>query len=218
MRVGLFGGTFNPIHYGHLRAAEEVREKAAMDKIVFIPAGVPPFKSQEAASAKARLEMTGCAIADNAFFELSDIECRTPRTSFTLDTISELIRLEPHNSFFFILGVDAFLELPLWHKPDQLVSLVSFILISRPGFHFSDLSESPYLITSRKQMRELEKSQPGPIEISLTGGGSALIVAVTPIGASSTGIRDDIRDGRSVRYLLPPEVQSYIINNGLYRK
>jgi len=129
MKIGIFGGTFNPIHYGHLRAAEEVREKLEFDKIIFIPSGKPPLKTEEIADAIHRYKITMRAIDNNHFFELSDIECRQIGKSYTVKTFEELKKTTPKAELFFILGIDAFLDIPNWWHPERLIALTNFVII-----------------------------------------------------------------------------------------
>jgi nicotinate-nucleotide adenylyltransferase len=216
MKVGIFGGTFNPIHYGHLRAAEEVREKLRLDRILFIPSGSPPLKRKEIATAEHRYEMVRLAILDNPFFKLSDIECRRAGRSYTLNTLEELSKADADAEFCFILGIDAFLDIPNWWQPDRLLAATDFIIIARPAFRFADLKASPYLKIRQSALKGLDGSVAETCMAELKTKRKVSLVRLTPIGASSTVIRRLIKQGRSVKYLLPPKVQSYIISNGLY--
>ena len=217
MKVGIFGGTFNPVHYGHLRAAEEVREKLGLDKILFIPSGRPPLKTREIASARHRYEMLRIAVKGNPFLELSDIECRKQGKSFTVNTLEALKNINVGTEFFFILGIDAFLDIPHWWRPEQLVSMTDFIVISRPGLSFGAMRESPYLTSGIKLLRDVDRSRNVTNVIKLKTNRYAILLRLTPIGISSTEIRKCIRQGKSIKYLLPPEVHSYIITHKLYK-
>ena len=217
MKIGIFGGTFNPIHYGHLRAAEEVREKLEFDKIIFIPSGKPPLKTEEIADVIHRYKMTMRAIDNNHFFELSDIECRQIGKSYTVKTFEELKKTNPKAELFFILGIDAFLDIPNWWQPERLIALTNFVIISRPGFKFIDLQTSPYTKINRRILRELDNGETETCKIKLKSNKDAILLRLTPIGISSTEIRRLIRQGKSIKYLLPAEVKSYIIANKLYK-
>jgi len=217
LKVGIFGGTFNPIHYGHLRAAEELREKLKFDKILFIPSGSPPIKTEAIADAVYRYEILRLAIFNNRFFELSDIECRLPGKSYTVKTVDELTKTNPETRFFFILGIDAFLDIPNWWQPERLIALTNFVIISRPGFKFIDLQTSPYTKINRRILRELDNGETETSKIKLKSNKDAILLRLTPIGISSTDIRRLIRQGKSIKYLLPAEVKSYIIANKLYK-
>jgi nicotinate-nucleotide adenylyltransferase len=216
MKVGIFGGTFNPIHYGHLRAAEEVREKLGLDKILFIPSGSPPLKIKELADAKHRYKMTRLAIVTNRLFELSDIECRLSGKSYTVKTVEELKKNNPEIEFFFILGIDAFLDVTNWWHPERLITLANFVIISRPDFRFIDLQISPYIKINRRILKRLDNAEIETYTIKLKSSRNATFLRLTPIGISSTGIRRLLKEGKSIKYLLPAEVESYIIANKLY--
>jgi nicotinate-nucleotide adenylyltransferase len=216
MKIGIFGGTFNPIHYGHLRAAEEVREKLKFDKILFIPSGSPPLKTEEIADAIHRYKMTRLAIVTNRLFELSDIECRLPGKSYTITTIDKLKKTNPGAEFFFILGIDAFLDITNWWQPERLITLTNFVIISRPDFRFTDLQASPYIKISRRILRNLDNAEIETYCMRLKSNRDIVFLRLTPIGISSTEIRKLIQQGKSIKYLLPVEVESYIIANKLY--
>lgn len=216
MKVGIFGGTFNPIHYGHLRAAEEVREKLGFDKVLFIPSGSPPLKTEELADAIHRYKMTRLALVTNRLFELSDIECRLSGKSYTVTTVERLKENNPEVEFFFILGVDAFLDITNWWHPERLVTLTNFVIISRPGFRFIDLQVSPYIKINRRILEELDNAKIETYSIKLKSNRDVTFLKLTPIGTSSTEIRTLIKQGKSIKYLLPAEVESYIIANKLY--
>jgi nicotinate-nucleotide adenylyltransferase len=216
LKVGIFGGTFNPIHYGHLRAAEEVREKLGFDKILFIPSGSPPLKIKELADAKHRYKMTRLAIVTNRLFELSDIECRLSGKSYTVKTVEELKKNNPEIEFSFILGIDAFLDVTNWWHPERLITLANFVIISRPDFRFIDLQISPYIKINRRILKRLDNAEIETYTIKLKSSRNATFLRLTPIGISSTGIRRLLKEGKSIKYLLPAEVESYIIANKLY--
>jgi nicotinate-nucleotide adenylyltransferase len=217
MKIGIFGGTFNPIHYGHLRAAEEVREKVNLDKILFVPAGNPPLKTEDIADIEDRYEMAKLAVADNRCFELSDIECRLSGKSYTVNTIEGLRRAHTESEFYLILGIDAFLDMPNWWQPDLLITLAHFIVISRPDFRFADLKKSPYLKTKESTLKDMDNVTAGKYTVNLKSNRDVILLNLTHIDISSTEIRRLIKQNKSIKYLLPPEVQSYIIRNGLFK-
>jgi len=218
MKVGIFGGTFNPIHYGHLRAAEEVKEKVSLDKILFIPSGRPPLKSKDIADARHRYEMTRLALMKNTHFEISDRECRQKGKSYTVKTLKELKRSHPEKDYYFILGIDAFLDMPNWWHNEELLTLAHFIIISRPGFQFIDLQMSPVIETKKSVLRKLDNKEIELHTINLQGFVTLMLLRLTPVGISSTDIRGRIKQHGSIKYLLPASVESYIIANKLYRK
>ena len=216
MKIGIFGGTFNPIHFGHLRVAEEARVAADLDKIMFIPSGHPPLKTEDVAPARHRLAMARLAVKGNPFFEVLDIECRSGRTSYTVTTLHELRRRHPDDRLYFMLGIDAFLDIPNWHRPDLLLQHRDFLVLSRPGCRFADLFSSPYLPAGKKLLRQLDAKTTVTGTVSLDSGGTVTLLNVAPIIVSATDIRTLISQGKSVKYLLPAEVESYIISQNLY--
>ena len=218
MKIGIFGGTFNPIHYGHLRAAEEVRLMFGLDRIFFVPSGNPPLKRKDLTDAGHRYNMARIAAGDNPYFEVLDIECVRTGKSYTVNTLEQLLRDYADTDFSFISGVDAFLDMPNWHEPEKILSLVDFIVISRPGKSFADLLRSPYLGLKRTSLASLDRGEAAPVTAVLQSGKGVTLAAVTPIGISSTDIRKSVKKGSSIKYLLPAEVESYIISNNLYRE
>jgi nicotinate-nucleotide adenylyltransferase len=216
MKIGIFGGTFNPIHLGHLRAAEEVRELMGLEKVLFIPSGSPPLKTEGLAEALQRYKMTRLAVINNRFFEVLDIECAKPGKSYTVDTLQELKQRFRGSHLHFILGTDAFLDLPNWYEPEQLVSLVDFIVISRPGTPFRDLLSSAYLDPEEKFPTDLDDGRVVSRRLRLPSSKAVFLARVTPLAISSTDIRRRIREGLTIKYLLPEEVESFIISNRLY--
>ena len=216
MRIGVFGGTFNPIHYGHLRAAEEVREMLAFDKVLFVPSGTPPLKTEDLADALKRFEMARLAIAGNRAFDVLDIECKKPEKSYTVDTLEVLLKLYGDAELYFMLGVDAFLDIPNWWMPEKLVSMVNFAVLARPGRSFIDLLSSPYMVIEREILKELDSSDGESLTLRLKSLKEAVLVKITPLDISSSGIRRSIRAGLSIKYLLPENVESFIISNKLY--
>ena len=218
MKIGIFSGTFNPIHYGHLRAAEEVRENFVLSKILFIPSKNPPLKNQELPAPEHRYKMTELAISENRFFEVSNIEYRRPGRSYTVQTIEELKNIYPDSTLYFILGIDTFLEIPQWWQPDRLVSMVDFIVISRPSFKFVSLLSSPYISTDKHGLERLDKGENRSVALKLKSERQAIALRISLIDISATAIRRLVREGKSIKYLLPEAIESYIIANGVYSK
>ncbi|MEK6777161.1 MAG: nicotinate-nucleotide adenylyltransferase [bacterium] len=211
MRIGIFGGTFNPIHLGHLIVAEDIRENFSLERILFVPSARPPHKpAPELIDAEHRLEMTRLALKGNPYFDLSAIEHHRSGFSYSVDTV-ESFRSEcgSEAELFFILGIDAFADINSWHEPKRLIGLCNFIVMSRPGFI---LEEALHFCTSTFGIR----AEPGSRQIPLPNGHFLYLEDATPVGISSTLVRDRIREGRSLKYILPESVASYIISNGLY--
>ncbi len=216
-RIGILGGTFNPIHYGHLRAAEEVREMIGLEKILFVPSCNPPLKDYEVAGPEMRYEMTKLAIEGNPYFDISDIECRRSGKSYTVETLSELKRLMPDKDLFFILGIDSFLEIPQWFRPYELMKMIDFIVVSRPGFRFEKLHQ---MLGNKDTWDILNKLDEGLIdkkELQINTGRKVLVLNITSLNISATIIRKLVREGKSIKYLLPESVEYYIISNRLYK-
>ncbi len=215
-KIALFGGTFNPIHYGHLRLAEEVREGLALEPVVFVPAAVPPHKGgAEASTARSRLEMTGIAIAGNPSFEVSDMEIRRGGPSYTVETLREL-KKEGYKgakdlSISLIIGGDSFNDITTWCEYEEILTLASLIVVERPHTPVKKVAEVLPERLARKYRydREAEAYQS-------SFGTSITYLTTTLMAISSSDIRERVRQGLSIRYLLPPEVAEYIMKNRLY--
>ncbi|MBI3803753.1 MAG: nicotinate-nucleotide adenylyltransferase [Nitrospirae bacterium] len=218
MRIGLLGGTFNPIHNGHLYIAEAVRKRLQLDRILFIPSGDPPHKKgEELPAAVHRLEMTRLALLGHPDFQTCDIEVTRPGKSYSIDTVSELKRRYPHDSLFFIIGSDAFFELSTWREPERLLSLCDFVVTSRPDHPFSQLPEvGPLLTLDRAPLLDLDRRVEGIVCLPLPSGNSIYFLAIPPSPISASEIRKRLAFGRDVKNLLPDPVASYIIKNKLY--
>ena len=196
-RIGIMGGTFDPIHYGHLVIAEAAWYAFALEKVIFIPTGSPPHKrNNHATAADQRAEMAGLAIASNPHFVLSKIEVERQGFSYSVDTVSA-INQQYHGAaaIYFITGADAVLEIDTWHKPEQLLSLCRFVAATRPGFDLSRLDKLPSAWRDKIDLLE----SPG-------------------LDISSTDIRQRVHDGRPIKYLLPESVEEYIYQHQLYGK
>ena len=215
--MGVFGGTFNPVHYGHLRAAEETCDRLGLERILFIPSGTPPLKTLDIAPASHRFEMTRIAAAGNRRFEVLDVECRNQGKSYTVNTLLSLLELYDQAELFFILGVDAFLDLPHWWQPEKLLSLTNFIVLSRPGQAFLKLSGSPFVHLKKKDLEQLDRGETGSLSIGLSSGKQLELLRIPSLEISSSYIRTMVRSGRSIRYLVPAKVEKHILSHGLYR-
>jgi nicotinate-nucleotide adenylyltransferase len=191
VRLGVFGGTFDPIHLGHLRAAENALECLALDRVAFIPAAVPPHRAQPSSSALDRYAMTALATAGHPRFAVSDIELRREGPSYTVDTVAALRAQAPEDEVYVIVGSDTFPEMSTWKDHERLFSLCTVAVVSRPG---------------EQAAGERGPAPPGVAHVE----GPAL-----PISAS--GIRERVRQRRSVRYLVPDAVADYIDKRALYR-
>ena len=199
-RLGLMGGTFDPIHQGHLVTAEEVRVWFGLDKVIFVPSGQPPHKTEKHITAKEkRLLMTELATVTNPFFEVSTVELNREGYSYSADTVSYFRSImDVDSELFFITGGDAILEILTWKKLDELFAGCSFVAATRPGFQ------------SRAITEWLEKNlKPDFLEKVMT-------IEVPAMAISSTDIRNRVSLGRTIKYLVPETVEQYIYKHGLY--
>ncbi|MGH7906617.1 MAG: nicotinate-nucleotide adenylyltransferase [Candidatus Binataceae bacterium] len=212
MRIGLFGGSFNPIHFGHLRAAEEVREALKLDLVYFIPAASPPHKTEgELAPAEHRLQMVRLATKGNRYFMVSDAEVRRIGRSYTVDTARYFIAtLRKPADLFLIIGADLFAELETWKEADELVKLCSLAVHTRVIEDESDPSRSPLAVLKRFGYTKYEGYFLHPSGKTL----SFVQTIILPI--SATLIRSKIMSRESIRYLLPGDVEDYIERHALY--
>lgn len=221
MRLGIFGGTFNPVHYGHLRVAEEARVKNDLDKVIFIPSGNPPIKISELADASARYLMTSLAVDSNPDFIVSDLEIRQIEKSYTVNTVERLREIYSDDELFLILGIDAFLDMPAWRQPEKITEIIDFIVVTRLGYNFSDVLSSPYIKSHQSfALAMLNAGLPfigeHKIELQLLSGRSIIFTKITPIGISSTYIRGLVKKGESIKYLVPDKVEKFIHEYTLY--
>jgi nicotinate-nucleotide adenylyltransferase len=215
-RIGILGGTFNPVHYGHLAAAEEVRERLHLDRVLFIPSYLPPHKQEEVIpSARERMEMVLLAIAGNTRFALSDIEVKRGGRSYTIDTIDALRTFSPGSELFFITGVDSFLDIRSWNQWERLLSICAFVVLSRPGYRFSDLTKIDFMKNAEKGLASLDRGDT-PEVLVRAGAFLLYLEMISHYDISSTDIRKRVHEGRSIKYLLPEPVERYIITNKLY--
>jgi len=196
MRLGLFGGTFDPIHLGHLILAEQCREACELDKVWFVVAGEPPHKRWDRTAASHRLEMARIAIAGHGGFEVSEIETNRPGPHYSVETLEALRAKRPNDDLFFIIGADSLVDLPMWREPARIARLATIVVVNRPGIEMADESKVPDL---------------GP------GSKPFQFVTIPPIGIASTVLRRRLAEGRSVRYMIPRGVEAYIEAHGLYR-
>lgn len=212
-RIGLFGGTFNPIHFGHLRGAEEIRESFALREVIFIPAAIPPHKATESVlEARHRLEMVKRATSSNPYFSTTDIELKRHGKSYSIDTIRYLLERYP-KGLYFILGRDAFVEIETWKEFQQLFSLCNFIVMIRPGSQ-----ATPFNDQLQKTLMSAFRYDP-EIKAWIHASGQTLYFKeISYLDISSTKVRELIGKGGSARYLIPAEVEAYIDQYKLYRK
>lgn len=196
-RLGIMGGTFDPIHYGHLLMAEEARQAFALDEVVFVPNGRPAHKKAYLVSSpEDRYAMTLLATGSNPCFSASRIEIERPGLSYTIDTLREFRRMYPElDALYFITGADAVLEILTWHEYDKLVQECRFIAVTRPGFVLERLAE----IVDAAFLDRVH------------------FLPIPHLEISSTDIRRRVREGRSIKYLTPEPVEAYVEQQSLYK-
>ena len=220
MKLGLLGGSFNPMHDGHLAIARQTREALELDQILYIPTSHPPHKPNGSlAPAQDRYEMVRLAIASDPAFAISDVEIRRPGKSYSIDTIRQLQQeYGPHTQLFFLIGLDAFLDFPSWRDPRTLLELCSFVVLSRPGLSFRSLSTVPLLPPiPYPSLADLDAGRTFRIEAQI-GGQRLICLKQPPCPISASDIRARIRQGLPVANLLPPLVESYILRHHLYQE
>jgi nicotinate-nucleotide adenylyltransferase len=220
MFIGLLGGTFNPIHNGHLHIAHFVNRTLQLDRIIFIPTGDPPHKSaMSLAPAHHRLEMVKRAIAPYPHFTASDHETRSEAVSYSVDTVTQFKKeFSEGTELGFIVGLDAFLDFSSWRKVNQLLTLCHFIVCSRPGVAFAQLqSLSFFPSTPPSALQSLDQQNTTRLDIPLPSGKTIFLLSVPPCEVSASTIREQLALGRPMSHWLPPTVESYIIQHRLYQ-
>jgi len=212
LRFGILGGTFDPIHLGHCRLAEETGEDLKLERVFLIPAATPPHKEgKPVTSFQHRLEMTRIAAQGSPRFEALDLEGRRQGVSYSIDTLRALHeQFKPDAEFFFILGMDAFLEIDTWKEYDRLFDYAHFVVIDRPGFGLQRLEAFLQSLGVRFKKEGEEGPFVAPSGYTIAGRKATLM------DISSTMIREKASAGKSFRFLVPEAVRSYITENGLY--
>lgn len=212
--IGIFGGTFDPVHYGHLRLAEEIAERAKLAEVRFMPSGTPPHRGRPAADSPHRVEMVRVAIAGNERFVLDDRETRRVGPGYTYDTLTELRQeIGAQRSMALLLGADAFLELATWHRWRALFDLTHIIVAYRPGFPIDTWqARMPEPLAHEYSARYMQQ----PLAVHLAPAGGIAAVSMTGLDISATFVRTAVNAGLSPRYLLPEAVLDYIRTRRLY--
>ena len=208
--VGVFGGTFDPIHYGHLRTAFEMLQALRFEEVRFVPCGDPPHRGVTFASAEDRLDMVRVAVDGQAGFVVDDRELRRDGPSYTFDTLSTLREEFPERSLGLIVGMDAFLGLPTWHRWGEILEIAHIVVAHRPGWKAPDIGPLGNMLTEHGTHRvdDLHENTHGRVHIH----------AVTQLEISSTEIRDLVDAGRDPRFLMPDAVRDVIAESRCYGK
>lgn len=201
MRVGIFGGTFDPVHTGHLILAEQCREQGRLDEVWFVPAPRPPHKDEPALTRfEQRVEMLALALAGNPAFRIDEVEKERLGPSYTADTLAELRRRHPTHEFFLLVGSDTLADLPHWHEPLRVLEQASLLVVARPGV----------AVPTHGELRQrLQASESLPLRLH--------VVEMPQIDIASRDLRRRATAGRSLRYFLPRAVECYIHDKRLYR-
>lgn len=220
-RLGLFGGSFNPIHHGHLAIARDVRVRMNLARILFIPTGDPPHKhNRSLAPAPLRLEMVRLAIADTPEFDASPLEVDRTGKSYSIDTV-RAVRGQYGQPWelFFIIGLDAFLEFPTWRMPGEILKLCHFVVVPRPGQFFQSLAAIPlFQNLASESLGQLDTGVMDRCVLAVPDALGITCLSLPPCPISASEIRQRIRNGLSLANMLPPSVESYILQHSLYRE
>ena len=211
MAIGIFGGTFDPIHMGHLRVAEEIREIFSLEKIYFVPGGIPPHKRRQGiTSAEERLQMVRTALKGNKFFRASEIETKRKGPSYTIDTLKAFEKR--FEELYFLIGIDAFSQIDTWHRYRELFYHTNFIVMTRPSGKKQTIQE----MLPGDVREEIKKSS--DTVCAHKSGKKIYLHDITQIDISSTKIKELLKRDRSIRYLVPASVEKIITERGLYNK
>jgi nicotinate-nucleotide adenylyltransferase len=212
LRIGLLGGTFDPVHLGHLRIAEEIGEDLMLDKVYLVPGGNPPHKKNHSVSSfKDRLTMAQLAIEGTERFDVLDLEGQRQGLSYSIETLRELHqRFDSGTEIYFLIGTDAFLDIKTWKEYKNLFNYAHFVIFRRPGFPTQDLD-----IFLNSLGIELTKSD-RVNHYEVTSGKTIIMQEVSSLYISSTAIRRMVGERRSIRFLVPNSVRDYILKRGLY--
>ncbi len=211
--LGILGGTFDPIHFGHLRLAQELADALGLERVRFIPTGNPPHRNSPHVSGSHRLDMVRIAIAGNPVFEADDREIRRKGISYSYDTLTELRDESGERPLCLLMGADAFAALATWHRWQELFDLAHVVIAHRPGFRLQEL-QAALPAPLRKIYLRRQAGAPG---MPLANAGSILTREITALDISATHIRAMLAQGSSPRYLVPDAVLDYIDQNHLYK-
>jgi nicotinate-nucleotide adenylyltransferase len=211
MKIGIFGGTFNPIHFAHLRIVEEIRETFALSKVIFVPAATPPHKPlADDLSFVERVKMVGLAVQGNPHFTVSDLEGQREGKSYSIDTLRVFREKYPTDELFLIMGSDSFADFKSWKNYSAIFSCCNIVTISRPGTRLFLNQALPVDIAHEFCYHESQN------RLSHRSGYSVYSIEGTQLDISSTAIRSLLRQGKSIKYLLPATVEQYIKQQRFY--
>jgi len=207
MRIGLFGGTFDPVHFGHLRPAVELAECYGLDTLYLLPNHRPPHRGPAGASTAARIHMLELAIQGVQRLAIDSREAERESASYTIHSLKELRDEHPQSTLLFFMGMDAFAEFDTWHDWQGILKLTNLVVVNRPGAHHSDFSKDLVQQQQNDQGKKIVNGRAGVIELC----------DVTQLEISATDVRRRIASDLTVRFLLPEQVSEYIVHKQLYR-
>jgi nicotinate-nucleotide adenylyltransferase len=214
MRLGILGGTFNPIHLAHLRSAEEVREAQQLDRVLFVPSATPPHKRANGLVAAAhRLAMVRLALRGNPYFRVSTVEIERRGRSYSVDTLRALHRRLPGAQLFFILGIDAFREIGTWRDYPSIFGLCTLVVTSRPSY-----DDAVLIRTLPVAVRAEFCYRPKAKRLEHRTGNQVIFQRISDLDISASAIRHRLHRGLSIRYLVPATVERYIVQHRLYAR
>lgn len=210
-RLGVLGGTFDPVHCGHVTAARFVQLALALESVLLIPCGQPVHRQQPLASAPERCAMVALALAAEPQLQLDRRECQTNAPSYTIDTLTALQREQPDVSWHLLVGADAFLSLPSWKQWQQLLDQVNLVVMTRPGFAIDEAGMAPALLAQYQRRRVAN-----PAALASIGQGAIAAIDVRTSDLSSTQVRELLKTGGNLGSILHPAVAQHIRTHGLY--
>ena len=194
MKIGIFGGSFDPIHFGHLQLAEACRQELSLDEVRFVPAGSPPHKSDSLTDGHARADMVQLAVAGYQEFTVDRRELRRAGPSWTILTLQELAAENPDMELFFLMGADSLHDFPSWREPEHILQLSTVVAVNRPGQPLPEINELP---------AELDRTR-------------IQLISMPGVDLSATELRNRVQDGRSIRFLTPRAVEAFLTEHKLY--
>lgn len=199
MRLGIFGGTFDPVHYGHLLLAEICRQELALDEVRFVPAGNPPHKSGDISEGHSRADMVKLAVSGYPEFTVDRREIRRAGPSFTVLTLDEMTQENPDSELFFLMGADSLCDFPTWREPERILELSTVVAVNRPGVELS--------------------VRTGPVtDMGRLDSSRILVLSMPGTDISASDLRNRVRDGRGLRFLTPRAVEAFLTEHKLYEE
>jgi nicotinate-nucleotide adenylyltransferase len=206
LNIGVFGGSFDPVHYGHLLLAQQCLDSSALDQVLFVPVARSPLRPRgPIADAKARVEMLQLAIADHPQFAISTLELDRGEISYTVDTLRALKLGSPDDTFCLLMGLDSLLDFPRWHEPQEILKIAQLLVVNRPGTSGPTVAEAWQVLSGYATDEQIDAIR-------------SSIVDSQQFEFSSTDIRQRVARGRSIRFRTPRAVEKYIETQGLYRE